>query len=174
MDKNIIEKYKTEMLKMSRSAIRTNAETNQDSEPETKTENIKEQNSPNSQGKLIAIVTTLRNLYPINNAKVTLFTGDYNNMNIIATNYTDQSGRTDAFVLETPLEELSLNSENTVRPYALYNMLVEAEGYLSNLHLNIPVFSNTTSLQRSNMLLVETAGVNKGPQIFDETQQFNL
>ena len=170
MDKSIIERYKAEMLKMSRLAKQTNAEITQTTEPI----NNQEQNTSENSGKLIAIVTTLRNLYPVSNAKITLFTGDYNNMNVIATDYTDQSGRTDAFTLETPSEQLSLDSANTTRPYALYNMLVEAEGYLSNIHLNIPVFSNTTSLQRSNMLLVETAGVNKEPQIFDEAQQFNL
>ena len=57
---------------------------------------------------------------------------------------------------------------------SLYGMMVQADGYIDNVHLNIPVFSGVTSIQGSDMMLVETAGIDKGPQIFDELQQFTL
>jgi hypothetical protein len=53
-------------------------------------------------------------------------------------------------------------------------MLIEADGYIKNIHLNIPVFSNVTSLQQSNLILEETAGEDKGPKVFDEAQKYNL
>ena len=127
-----------------------------------------------SSGGLIGIVTTIRSLYPVKNAKVTIFTGDYPNMNIIDTDLTDQSGRTKVFTLPTPEKSLSLQEDNTLLPYAVYNMLIEADGYIKNIHLNIPVFSDVTSLQQSNLLLEETAGQDKGPFIFDEAQKYDL
>jgi len=69
---------------------------------------------------------------------------------------------------------LSQSAGEMEKPYSSYNMLVKAEGFVDNIHLNIPVFSGVQSVQRSNMMLAETAGENKGPQIFDEGQQFDL
>ena len=76
--------------------------------------------------------------------------------------------------METPLKSESLDSANTEIPYSLYNMMFEADGYLTNIHLNIPVFPTVTSRQTSNMLLLETAGVDKGPRMFDELQKYDL
>ncbi len=167
MDKNLIEKYKKEMLDMYRS--KTNAVPVIAQIPP-----IHETSQNTATGNLIGIVTAVRSLYPVKNAKVTVFTGEYDNMNIIDTDLTDESGRTKTFVLPTPQKSLSLDQDNTAIPYAIYNMLIEADGYIKNIHLNIPVFSTVTSLQQSNLLLSETAGEDKGPQIFDESQNYNL
>lgn len=165
MDKTLIEKYKAEMLNMQRRSK---------SLPTITTTNVQRNPNDESSGNLLVIVTTLRSLYPVPNAEVTVFKGDYNDMQIIATSTTDQSGRSDNFSLPAPQKSLSLDSANTQKPYETYNLLVKAEGYIDNVHLNIPIFSGVTSLQRSNMLLLETAGVDKGPQFFDEAQQFQL
>lgn len=159
MDNNLIKKYKDEMLRIYRTSatiapVNTTADTNK--------------------GYLIGIVTAVRSLYPVKNAKITIFTGDYENMNVIDSDLTDQSGRTKTFVLPTPESSISLDQNNTAIPYSLYNMAVEADGYIKNIHLNIPVFGTVTSLQQSNLLLEETAGEDKGPQIFDETQNYDL
>ena len=53
-------------------------------------------------------------------------------------------------------------------------MLVEADGYIDNIHLNIPVFSGVTSIQGSDMMLIETAGADKDAQIFNEGIDYNL
>ena len=165
MDRDIIEKYKSEMLSMYK---------------KTKKENIRvapvvaQTTEPQTSGKLLAVVTTVRTLYPVPNAKVTVFTGDYKDMNVIDTALTDNSGRTREFVLSTPQKELSLESENTKIPYAVYNLMVEADGYVPNIHLNIPVFSGVTSIQGSNLMLKETAGANMDVQIFDEAEKYDL
>ena len=167
MDKNVIEQYKNEMLKMYSKAR---------SVPTIATE-IAPTPAPTptvSQGMLIGIVTTLRSLYPVVGAKVTVFTGNPEEMTVIDTDFTDNSGRTKSFTLPTPERQLSQTSGASDKPYSSYNMLVQADGYIDNIHLNIPVFSGITSLQSSNMMLSETAGENKGPQIFDEAQQFTL
>ena len=125
-------------------------------------------------GGLLGVVTSIRSLYPVNNAKVTIFTGDYPDMQIIDTDTTDQSGKTKIFTLPTPEKVLSLEEDNVTIPYSSYNMLIEADGYIKNIHLNIPVFSGVTSIQQSNLILSETAGQDKSPQIFDESQKYDL
>ena len=177
MDKEIIEKYKNEMLKMYKTANRGNF-IKPKAEPVIAQTNQVQVNPPSksqeANGNLLAVVTTVRTLYPIANAKVTVFTGDYNNMNVIDSALTDQSGRTRVFNLPTPQKALSLDSANSILPYAVYNMLVEADGYVDNIHLNIPVFSGVTSIQGSNMILKETAGANMDIQIFDEAEKYDL
>lgn len=164
MDKSMIERYKSEMLKQYRLAIAPAPV-----EPVLENSDINQ-----SSGRLVGIVTTLRNLYPVPKARVTVFEGTPDNMKVIATDWTDESGRTEIFVLPAPDRAESQSPSDNKAPYANYNMMVEAEGYISNIHLNIPVFSGVTSLQRSNMLLLETAGENKGPQIFDEAEKYDL
>lgn len=171
MDKNLIEKYKAEMLNMyKQKPIFTAVPTIAPAVNETK--NTVETDSQT--GELTALVTTLRSIYPVANAKVTVFTGNPDNMNVIDTDFTDQSGRSKRFVLSAPKKDLSQSSGASDKPYSSYNMLVQADGYIDNIHLNIPVFSGVNSLQSSNMMLYDTAGENKGPQIFDESQSFSL
>lgn len=168
MDKGLIEKYKNDMLKMYRSAKPVVAEVTQP-----------QQNAqPNGMGEyaggLSARVTAFRSLYPVPRARITVFTGNVENMNVVDTDTTDISGKSKVFVLDTPQKSLSLSSGESQKPYALYNMLIEADGYISNIHLNIPVFSDTVTIQNSDMILRETAGENKSPQVFDQSQQFTL
>ncbi len=168
MEKSMIEQYKEQMLNMYRTVNRV-------PQPESVPQPAPTPEEPiDSSGKLVAIVTTLRTLYPVPRARVTVFRGEPNNMQVLLTGYTDQSGRTEEFVLETPSKSESQSPNGSLIPYARYNMMVEAEGYISNIHLNIPVFSGVTSLQRSNMMLLETAGEDKSPQVFDEAEQYDL
>ena len=161
MNDNLIEKYKNEMMNMYRKRVVPTIA------PTTPVE-------VDGKGAIIAIVTTIKNLYPVQNAKVTIFTGDMDNMNIIEEIYTDSSGRTKEIVLSAPPRSLSQEVSENKQVYSLYNMRVEADGYLDNFHLNIPVFSGVTSLQRSNLLLEETAGVNRDFLLFDESSRYDL
>jgi hypothetical protein len=58
-------------------------------------------------------------------------------------------------------------------PYSVYNMAVKADGFLTNVHLNIPIFSGITSIQKSDLILDSDQTGNE-PQIFDEGQKYNL
>lgn len=173
MDNDLLNKYKQEMLKMYRSANAAVPEPVSETAP-APPENTTPPPQNTTAGTLVGIVTSIRGLYPVNNAKVTVFTGSYDNMAVIDTSLTDQSGRTKTFILPTPEKAISLDQESTALPYAVYNMLIEADGYIKNIHLNIPVFGGVTSLQQSNLLLEETAGEDKSPQIFDEGQKYDL
>ena len=88
MDKSMNERYKAEMPKQYRLA---NAPA--PVEPVLENSEINE-----SSGRLVGIVTTLRNLYPVPKARVTVFEGGIEDMQIIASGYTDQSGRTEEFI----------------------------------------------------------------------------
>ncbi len=175
MDKSLIEKYKAEMLKMQ--AMHKKIIPAQSTALPQESLLNSTQSGPQSEiqsGRLIALVTAIRGLYPVPNARVTVFTGERDNMTVVATDVTDQNGRSRPFILDTPQKSISLNSEDSLQPYSLYNMLVEADGYRDNIHLNIPVFSGVTSLQRSVMMLLETAGIDKGAQVFNEKNNYDL
>ncbi len=177
MDNEIFEKYKNEMLEMYKKAKKNNGYI-----PAQTTPNISAPTPPNpistptpntQTGGLLGIVTSFRGLYPVENAKVTIFTGDMDNMNVIDSDLTDRSGRTKVFSLLAPDKNLSMSPDLAETPYSLYNMMVEADGFLKNIHLNVPVFSGITSIQRSDMILAEER-IDKTPQIFDESQKYNL
>ena len=165
MDKSLIEEYKRQMLSMYKTGKTLPVQT---TVPPT------ENSKSDGMGGLVAIVTSLRRLYPVPNARVTVFTGNIEDKQIVATDTTDSSGRTGVIRLNTPPKEQSQQADRNALPYANYNMLVEADGYIDNIHLNIPVFSGVTSIQGSDMLLVETAGEDKSGQVFDEARNYNL
>lgn len=171
MDRKIVEKYKNEMLNMYRTTRAVPTVTEPDMQIPTAPQVSV---TDDSRGGLVAIVTTVRNLYPVPNARVTVFTGNIDDKQIVATDVTDSSGRTGIFNLKTPSRELSQQADRNALPYAVYNMMVEADGFIDNIHLNIPVFGGVTSLQRSDMILIETAGVDKDAQIFNEGERYDL
>ncbi len=178
MEKSLIERYKAQMLEMYGKKPRTVNVQNTANMPDTHIErqesSLTTVDDNTATGNLLGVVTSVRSLYFVPGARVTVFTGTPQNMQIIDTDTTNENGRTKAFALPTPKRGLSMDSANTETPYALYNMMVEADGYITNIHLNIPVFPSITSIQPSNLLLLETAGVDKGPRIFDEKQNYNL
>lgn len=158
MHESLIEYYKNEMLKMYRKHVNPS----------------KWETSENSIGKLIVTVTSVSYLYPVPYATVTVFTGAYENMTVFARDTASRSGVTRPFNLNAPPKRLSLESGSAEVPYSLYNLLIEAEGYVSNIHLNIPIFGGVTSLQRSNLLLLSAAGDNTGPIVYNEASSFEL
>ena len=170
MDKSLIDKYKADMLKMYHSSKTTHVSSKNsdfiETNPKLTLSDIK--------GELVVIVTTIRSLYPIKNAEVTIFKGDFKNKDIIDSSLTDQSGRTKTFILDTPKKSISLDSQSTELPYELYGIEIKAEGYVDTIYLNVPVFSDTTSIQRTNMMLLETEGKNKGPIIYDTAEEYKL
>lgn len=183
MNEEIFEKYKNEMLRMYRQSQQNNTpSTNIPPAPNTNTSDLPNNSSvappPSTQentqnGRLLGVVTSFNALYPVQNARVTVFTGEYENMNVIDRDTTDQSGKTKVFLLPTPDKNLSMSPDLSEKPYAVYNMVVESDGFLTNIHLNIPVFSGITSIQRSDLILDQDQTGNE-PQIFDEGQKYNL
>ena len=162
MDKSIIEKYKNEMLNIRKRAMPANGA--QQGYYEEGKPDIKED----------AMVTYTDNIYPVKGAKVTVFTGSPENMEITDSDITDESGKTKTFGLAAPPRSLSQQSGTAALPYALYNIAVQADGFLDNIHLNIPVFRGVTSLQRSDLTPIKVAGGRTAPIIFNEFSSYEL
>ncbi len=183
MDNEIFEKYKNEMLRMYEQSKKQGgfvpAQVTADGTEAPQSPAISEGATPSvvsqggQSGGILGIVTSFRSLYPVENARVTVFTGDVDNMNVIDSDLTDRSGRTKVFSLSAPDKSLSQSPDLSETPYSLYNLSVEADGFLKNIHLNIPVFSSITSIQRSDLILAEER-IDKSPQIFDESQKYAL
>lgn len=157
MDKFLIEKYKNDMLKKYGSSA---AEETTAAAPE--------------KGRLSANVTSVANIYPVRGARVTVFTGSPDSMTVLDSAVTDESGKTRDFLLDAPPKSLSMTSGAPALPYTLYNLLISADGFLDNIHLNIPVFSGIASVQRSDMLPKAVAGGRTDPIIFNEFSSFEL
>ena len=157
MDRSLLEKYKNDMLKKYGSSA---AEETTAAAPE--------------KGRLSANVTSVANIYPVRGARVTVFTGSPDSMTVLDSAVTDESGKTRVFLLDAPPKSLSMTSGAPALPYTLYNLLISADGFLDNIHLNIPVFSGIASVQRSDMLPKAVAGGRTDPIIFNEFSSFEL
>lgn len=126
-------------------------------------------------GGLQLNVTTLGRLYPVKNALITVFTGEPNNMTLVETDITDESGKTDVFNLKTPPAAESQQAENGgALPYARYNVSVQSDGYVEQIAMNVPVFSGVVSVQGIDLLPIAAAGQNTSPQIIQEGNNYNL
>lgn len=188
MNKELIEKYKNELMRVYRSA---HGEPAKPAAAQAPAERMPDtfsgqqgaydpgqpyvpEDSTDENGRLTVMVTTVSGIYPVEDAKVTVFTGDYENQDIKDTDVTNQSGKTKTFELYAPSRSLSMQSGATELPYALYNILVEADGFASNLHLNVPVFKGVTSMQRSNLTPLTILGGSSGPIVYNELSKYPL
>lgn len=165
MDKALIEEYKRKMLELRNKAIPAVAQVEDSSAlPDTDSRS----------GGLIVSVTSLRGLFPVKNALVTVFTGAGNSYTEVDRDYTDESGRTKKFILSTPDISLSQSSGNSETPYSLYNISVKSDGFIDWLETDIPVFPKTVSLQNADLTVSGAAGKNQTPRPFSDFPQFDL
>ncbi len=98
-------------------------------------------------GNLIVRVSTAGGTIPLERALVTVYAADGDQSQIIATRYTDSSGKSDKIPLEAPPRALSESPDNGgVRPYAIYNIEVKSDGYYDSFNLEVPIFDGITSV----------------------------
>ena len=118
--------------------------------------NLKSQQSPTDhEGGLKIDVTSSLGLIPIKNAKITIT--DFNDPdNVIDIVTTDESGQTQDIELETPPLQYSLETDET-KPYAEYNILVEADGYEPTLVQGTQVLPDTIALQPVELYPLEVS-----------------
>ncbi|MFA5561321.1 MAG: hypothetical protein WDA00_01590 [Eubacteriales bacterium] len=108
----------------------------------------------NSTGFMIVQAVSAGGAFPVIDAVVTINGVDPQNSDIHLVLRTDQSGKTDKIPLPTPPKELSLTPGNP-SPYAKYNVSIFKEGYRLEEKIDIPVFSDITSIQFANMVPTE-------------------
>ena len=92
---------------------------------------------PRATGTLTVVVHTAGNALPVPGAYVTVSTADEEG-DFSRTVVTDESGRAPTLILETPPASASL-SPGGVRPYAVYSIRTEKEGFYTNENSMVPV-----------------------------------
>ncbi|MBQ6714818.1 MAG: hypothetical protein IJN15_04625 [Clostridia bacterium] len=165
MDKSMMDKYLKEMREMQKRAGSMPAVS----------ENIEQTANPDTAtGGLIVSATSLKGLFPVTRALVTVYKGTPENAEEIDRDYTDESGRTKKFILPTPPFSASQTAGSAQTPYALYNISIKSDGFIDWLETDIPVFPNTVSLQSADLTLSGTAGKNDTPRPFSDFPKFDL
>ena len=164
IDPEIIKRYSDEMLEMQKRA-----------NPSSQSP-VPENTAPDTYGEggLIVRVTTLKGLYPVEGAAVTVYTDDGTERTEYASMTTDESGKTETIQLAAPNKLLSESAGASAQPYSRYNISVLANGYIENIHMNVPVFDGVVSVQTADLLSVAAAGDNLEPRVFDESRRYEL
>jgi len=99
-------------------------------------------------GSLIIQAFTADQALPIENVKITITSDDEQLRDIHEVRYTNSSGRTEAVPLPAPSMQLSQQPQFTEKPYAVYNVVSEIDGYTANnLPINAVVFDKIQSIQ---------------------------
>ncbi len=164
MDKSQFEKYIEEMKMMSRKANAIPVQ-NTVSEPDA---------DMSGQGFLMVNVTSVRSIYPVKNALVTIFKGDVTNMEKLFEDYTDESGKTRLFLLPAPPISTAQSADSTEIPFATYNILTQAEGFTDTINYNAAIFDKVTSIQNVNLLPRTTANKGDDTIIINEYDSYEL
>ena len=82
--------------------------------------------------------------------------------------YTDDEGMAEDVCLPTPDEDLSLDENNTQRPYSVWNLTAEKEGYQTVNLEGIQAFACEVALVELEMLPMQRRGApNPLPETFD-------
>lgn len=176
MNEKTPQDYANELLKM----YRAQASVHREEPPKAQIPEPQEPSAATAKlddgvGGIQVYATTLRGLYPVNNALVTVFTGAPDNMTVIETDVTDQSGKSGVFKLKTPPKSESQQAENGGSvPYSSYNVSVSSDGYVEQIAMNLPVFSGVVSLQYFDLLPITAAGSHTDRQIINEGRDYNL
>lgn len=129
---------------------------------------------PEDTGGILVIATTLKGLYPVEGALVTVFTGENSERVVVETSVTDQSGRSSVIRLPAPPKYLSESAGSPERPYSEYNISVVADGYIEQIMLGVPVFSGVISIQKADLVPIAAASRDKGPTVIREGGRFEL
>lgn len=97
-------------------------------------------------------VRTAENASPVENASVVITSMNNGNLIFEATGVTDESGQIKKIALPAPSASLSLDSENLIKPYSVYDINVYADGFFRERSVDVPVFAGITSVQQFNMV----------------------
>lgn len=171
------QEYADELLKMYRAneKVINEIEEYQTKQSSSQLELSKQTVFEDGTGGIQVSVTTLNRLYPVKNAIVTVFTGRLDNITVVESGITDESGKSGIFNLKTPsrADSLQANGGDEI-PYASYNVSVKSDGYVEQIAMNVPVFSGVVSVQGIDLLPMTAAGKHVSPQIFNEENKYNL
>lgn len=122
-------------------------------EADTSSDQFFQSNAKNTEeGWIQVIVRKGDNAYPIPDASIIINSTEDGQLKLISNTMTDESGKTELIAVPAPNVSYSLEADNNVRPYALYNVSVFADGYFREKSVNVPVFAGITSVQQFNLV----------------------
>ena len=172
MDKNQMERYRDEMMRLySRRSDNDRQETPENNEERYPEPDISElyENEEKADdeifadteksytnyindGYILAYVRAGDESSPVANATVTITAAIDGRRVILASGVTDDSGTSPRFRLPVPDISHSQTPEAEIRPYSLFDVSVSADGYFNAKSVDVPVFSGVTSVQNFNMI----------------------
>lgn len=103
-------------------------------------------------GYLTVAVTAARGNFPLEGARVRVYSTEAKGIELLATMTTDISGQTDKLPLSAPPFSASQSPDSNVTPYSLYTIETDLEGYYTVQNIRAPIFSGITSVQRVAMI----------------------
>ncbi len=106
-------------------------------------ENIPAKNNDEYTGSLVVFVLDAGGALPISGAKIYIYKAGEKKGEPVATLTSGENGKTEPLYLPTP----SSSTENGGPPYALYNIIVESEGYRTFKSCDIPIYPFVMSIQ---------------------------
>ncbi len=116
-------------------------------------------------GGIVVQVYIARQALPLENVKVTIKSLENAPADVNEVRYTDSSGKTEKIFLPAPDMHFSMQAQEEVRPYAVYGVTAELDGYYvepefgSDGVIAALVFDNVCSIQNVEMIPEQEKGV---------------
>ncbi len=116
-------------------------------------------------GGIVVQVYIARQALPLENVKVTIKSLENAPADVNEVRYTDSSGKTEKIFLPAPDMHFSMQAQEEVRPYAVYGVTAELDGYYvepefgSDGVIAALVFDNVCSIQNVEMIPEREKGV---------------
>ena len=105
-------------------------------------------------GYIMVIVYTSRAQIPIQNAHVSVISGEETNQTLLGVRTTNNSGKTTNISVETPSLELSL-SPSDIKPFSVCTIKVSHPSYYSVTIKDVQIFANTQTVQKVELIPLE-------------------
>ena len=99
-----------------------------------------------SYGTLTVRTYTAGGAVPVAQTRVRIFGAEGENESVVYSAVTDEDGRTERISLPAPGRILSEAPDPASRPYSIYDVEIDAEGYYPKRVYGVTVFSDTDSI----------------------------
>ncbi|MBQ3182316.1 MAG: hypothetical protein IJB57_01475 [Clostridia bacterium] len=124
-------------------------------------------------GYLVVAVSAARGNFPIEGARVRVYSTENDDTRLLYTLTTDSSGRTEKIELPAPPLSASQTPDTGMIPYASYNIDTDYDGYYTIENINAPIYSGITSIQNVAMIPITDVRPNEDTR-FNESQSPDL
>lgn len=103
-------------------------------------------------GWIQVITRSAGNAHALPGVSVRITNGTPQQASLEHTAVTNECGETEKIPVPVPAASLSLDSNNTQKPYSTYHISIHADGFYRQISESVPVFADTTSRQIFSMI----------------------